>query len=78
MFMMILLSACGSKGGKTGDVPFAEVEKTNPDDTDKADVSVTENPKEDTRTEKGKSGKTFDCLFFPCGEIRILQMTWMQ
>ena len=57
MFMMILLSACGSKGGKTGDVPFAAVEKTNPDDTDKADVSVTENPKEDTRTEKVKAEK---------------------
>ena len=77
MFMMILLSACGSKGGKTGDVPFAEVEKTNPDDTDKADVSVTENPKEDTRTEKGKSGKTL-IAYFPVWEIRILQMTWMQ
>ena len=67
MFMMILLSACGSKGGKTGDVPFAEVEKTNPDDTDKADVSVTENPKEDTRTEKGKSGKTLIAYFSRVG-----------
>jgi flavodoxin len=67
MFMMVLLSACGGKGEKTGDVPFAEVEKTETENMDEADVSVTENPKEDTGTEKGESGKTLIAYFSRVG-----------
>ena len=67
MFMMVLLSACGGKGEKTGDVPFAEVKKTNPDSTDKTDVSVTENSKEDTGTEKSESGKILIAYFSRVG-----------
>ena len=67
MFMMIMLSASGSQVEKAADIAFAEVEKTNPDDTDKADVSVKENPKEDTGTGKGKSGKTLIAYFSRVG-----------
>lgn len=67
MLMMVLLSACGSKGEKTEDVPFAQVEKTDSDDTDKADVSVTENAKEDMGTEESKSGKILIAYFSRVG-----------
>ena len=67
MFMMVFLSACGGKGEKTGDVPFAEVEKTETENMYEADVSVTENPKEDTGTEKGESGKILIAYFSRVG-----------
>lgn len=67
MFMMVLLSACGGKGEKTGEVPFAEVEKAETENMGEADVSVTENPKEDTGTEKGESGKILIAYFSRVG-----------
>lgn len=46
---------------------FAEVEKTETENMDEADVSVTENPKEDRGAEKGKSGKILIAYFSRVG-----------
>lgn len=67
IFTMALLSACGSKGEKTGNVPFAEAGQTDSNDKDKTDVSVTENAKEDSKAGESKNEKILIAYFSRVG-----------